>query len=186
VTGLIRPGEGPVDLAALVEDLAAEGATVATAESITGGRTIAALTSVPGSSAVVRGGVVAYASDVKVSLLGVDAVVLVEQGAVCAQVAEQMASGVRERLGATYGLATTGEAGPDSASGRPVGTVFVAVTGPQGTTTRRLELRGTREEVQRATVQAVLGVLGDVRAESSARLRGDRPAEPPGSGNNRG
>jgi nicotinamide-nucleotide amidase len=183
VTGLLGLGEGQVDVAALVESLAAEGATVATAESITGGRVVAALTSVPGSSAVVRGGVVAYANDVKVSLLAVDAVVLLEQGAVSAQVAEQMATGVRERLGATYGIATTGEAGPDSASGQPVGTVFVAVARPQGITARRLELRGTRDEVQRATARASLGLLSDVRAESSARLRGDRSAEQPGSGN---
>jgi nicotinamide-nucleotide amidase len=178
--------EAEVEVATLVGALAAEGATIATAESITGGRVVAVLTSVPGSSAVVRGGVVAYASDVKVSLLYVDPVVLAEQGAVCAEVAAQMAGGVRERLGATYGVATTGEAGPDSASGQPVGTVFVAVAGPHGITARRLDVDGTREEVQHAAVRAALGILASVRAGDAWGVRGDRPAQPSGSGNNGG
>jgi len=168
VSEVLGYGEGEVEVAALIEALAAEGATIATAESITGGRVAAALTSVPGSSTVVRGGVVAYASDVKVSLLAVDSVLLAELGAVCVEVAEQMAGGVRERLGATYGVATTGEAGPDTASGQPVGTVFVAVAGPHGITARRLVVDGTREEVQQAAVHAALGVLASVRAETSA------------------
>jgi nicotinamide-nucleotide amidase len=182
----VGSGEGELDVAALVEALAAERATIATAESITGGRVVAALTSVPGSSSVVRGGVVAYASDVKVSLLAVDPVVLAEQGAVCVEVAEQMAGGVRERLGATYGVATTGEAGPDSASGQPVGTVFVAVAGPRGITARRLEVDGTREEVQQAAVRAALGILASVRAGDAEGVRDERAVPPPGPGNNGG
>jgi nicotinamide-nucleotide amidase len=73
-----------------------------------------------------------------------------------------MARGVRDRLGATYGVATTGEAGPDSGSGRPVGTVFIAVAGPQGTTTRLLDSAGTREQIQRAAVTGALRALGEV------------------------
>ncbi len=150
-------------MAELLAGLISDGATVATAESITGGRLVAALTSVPGSSAVVRGAVVAYATDVKSSMLGVDPRVLAEEGPVSAAVAEQMASGVRDRLGATYGVATTGEAGPDSASGRPVGTVFVAVTGPRGTTTRHLGITGRREQVQLDAVDGALMLLAEVR-----------------------
>ena len=151
-------------MADLIADLAADGATVATAESITGGRLVASLTSVPGSSAVVRGSVVAYATEVKISMLGVDPVLLAERGAVCAEVAEQMADGVRDRLRATYGVSTTGEAGPDSASGTPVGTVFIAVVGPQGTVTRRIDGAGAREQIQRGAVEGALCLLADVRA----------------------
>ena len=155
-------GVGPVDTGGLIRRLASGGATVACAESVTGGRLIAALTSVTGSSAVVRGAVVAYATDLKVSLLGVDQAVLAAQGPVCADVAEQMADGIRLRLGATYGLATTGEAGPDSASGRPVGTVHVAAAGPHATRTRLLELSGDREKIQGAAVLAALKLLAEV------------------------
>ena len=127
-----RPGG--IGVADLIARLAADGATVATAESITGGRLVASLTSVPGSSAVVRGSVVAYATDVKTSMLGVDPVLLAELGAVCAEVAEQMAAGVRDRLRATYGVSTTGEAGPDSASGTARwGPCSSQWSGPQGT-----------------------------------------------------
>jgi PncC family amidohydrolase len=164
VTAGVGPELGGTGVADLIADLVAEGSTVATAESITGGRLVAALTSVPGSSAVVRGSVVAYATDVKTSMLGVDPVLLAEQGAVCAQVAGQMADGVRERMRAAYGVATTGEAGPESASGTPVGTVFIAVAGPQGTTTRRIDRAGTREQIQMGAVDDALRLLAQVRA----------------------
>lgn len=153
--GLGDPGE-------LIGRLASGGATVACAESVTGGRLVAALTSVPGSSAVLRGAVVAYATDLKVSILGVDPAVLASQGPVCAEVAEQMADGVRLRLGSSYGVATTGEAGPDSASGRPVGTVHVAAAGPRGTRTRLVELSGDREQIRGAAVVAALQLLAEV------------------------
>jgi nicotinamide-nucleotide amidase len=105
--------------------------------------------------------------------------VLAEHGAVCVEVAEQMAAGVRERLGATYGVATTGEAGPDSASGQPVGTVFVAVAGPRGIIARRLEVDGTRGEVQQAAVRAALGILSSVRGGDAEGARHDRAVPPP-------
>lgn len=149
----------------LIGELAARGTTVAVAESLTGGRLVAALTSVPGSSAVVRGAVVAYSSDIKASLLGVDTQVLAAQGPVCADVAAQMAQGVRSRLGATYAMSTTGEAGPESASGQPVGTVHIAVSGPSGTTTSQLDLlHGGREDIQSAAVEGALRLLADVLA----------------------
>ena len=148
------------DLArAAIELLIARGETIATAESLTGGLVAAALTSVPGSSAAVRGGIVSYATDVKADLLGVPADLLERHGAVDGAVAEAMAQGARERLGATTGVATTGVAGPDPAEGKPVGMVFVAVAGPGGLASRQLALTGDREAIRAATVESVLGLL---------------------------
>jgi nicotinamide-nucleotide amidase len=104
--------------------------TVAVAESLTGGRVAAALTAVPGASSVLRGSVTAYATDLKARLLGVDAALLDRVGAVDGEVARQMALGVRRVCGADVGIATTGVAGPSEQDGKPVGTVFVAVGGP--------------------------------------------------------
>jgi nicotinamide-nucleotide amidase len=180
VTAGVGPEVDASGVAELIAELIAAGSTVATAESITGGRLVAALTSVPGSSAVVRGSVVAYSTEVKISMLGVDPAILSERGAVCAEVAEEMARGVRDRLRATFGVSTTGEAGPDSASGRPVGTVFVAVAGPRGTASRRLVAAGSREQVQRAAVESALLLLAQYRAGGA-----DPPGTgPTGSGNN--
>ncbi len=122
---------GPVPAAAgaAIAALTARGQTIAVAESLTGGLVAAALTAVPGASAVVRGGVVAYATDLKAELLGVPADLLERYGAVHPEVAAAMAAGVRDRLRAGYGLATTGVAGPDPAEGKPVGTVYIAVAG---------------------------------------------------------
>lgn len=178
-------GPGPaldvVDEARLIADLAADGATVATAESVTGGRLVAVLTSVPGSSAVVRGAVVAYSTDVKSSMLGVDPEALGQHGPVCALVAQQMARGARDRLGATYGVSTTGEAGPDSASGQPVGTVFVAVAGPWGTESRQWALVGSRAEIQQGAVTGALLMLTEARRAAGADPGAGSAA---GSGNN--
>ncbi len=121
-------GRPPMTIAAgLVAALTARSLTIATAESLTGGLVCAALTEVPGASAVVRGGVVAYATDLKAVVLGVDPDLLAAGGAVQEEVARQMALGVCRLLGAAVGVATTGVAGPDPQDGRPVGTVFVAV-----------------------------------------------------------
>ncbi|MFD0856081.1 CinA family protein, partial [Actinomadura adrarensis] len=107
-------------------------ATVATAESLTGGLIGAELTRMPGSSATYAGGMVTYATALKRDMLGVPSALLEEHGAVHPEVAEVMATGVRERLGATYGVAVTGVAGPEPQDGRPVGTIFVAVATPTG------------------------------------------------------
>ena len=104
--------------------LIARGQTIAAAESLTGGLVAAALTSVPGSSAAFRGGVVAYATDLKAAVLGVPDDLLERRGAVDAAVAEAMAEGARTRMWTTVGVATTGVAGPDPAEGKPVGTVY--------------------------------------------------------------
>lgn len=140
----------------IVRHLTATGETVACAESLTGGLVAAALADVPGASVVLRGGVVAYAADLKVSLLGVPAALIERVGTVHPDVAIALADGVRVRLGATWGLATTGVAGPGPVEGKPAGTVHVAVAGPSGTATRELRLNGSRNTVQRDTVRAVL------------------------------
>lgn len=136
--------------------LRGRGLTVATAESLTGGSVCAALTSVPGASAVVRGAVVAYAVDLKSGVLGVDAELLAERGAVDGEVARQMAVGVRDLLQASVGLSCTGVAGPEPADGRPVGTVFVAVVTPTAQIVRELRLAGSREEIRAATVETLI------------------------------
>jgi nicotinamide-nucleotide amidase len=117
---------------AVVGDLVRQGATVATAESLTGGLLCGALVSVPGASAVVRGGVVAYATDLKAQLAGVPGTVLDRHGPVAADTAVAMAEGVRNQCAATFGVATTGVAGPDPQDGHPPGTFHVAVASAAG------------------------------------------------------
>jgi nicotinamide-nucleotide amidase len=139
--------------------LAARDGTLAVAESLTGGLLAAALTAVPGASAVFRGGVVAYATEVKAALLGVPNDLLERHGAVHPSVATAMAEGARRRVGAAVGAATTGVAGPDPADGQPVGTVFIAVSSPGGTAVRQLALSGGRRQIRLATVQRALELL---------------------------
>ena len=150
-----------VRAADLVARLTAAGQTVAVAESLTGGLVAAALTDVVGASVVVRGGVLAYATDLKAQVLGVDEALLARVGAVDADVAEQMANGVRSLMGATYGLATTGVAGPDPVDGKPVGTVYVAVVGPESSRVESLCLSGDRAGIRAQSVLAVLALLDD-------------------------
>jgi len=139
--------------------LIAGGQTIGTAESLTGGLVAAALTTVPGASAVVRGGIVAYAPDLKSSLLGVPADLINRVGTVHSDVALAMASGARARLGATVGVATTGVAGPDPADGQPVGTVHIAVSAPARAVHEALVLSGDRAEIRRSTVDRLLDLL---------------------------
>ncbi len=147
-------------LAGVASDLLlARGSTVAVAESVTGGRLAAAFTDLAGSSAVFRGGVVAYATDLKERLLGVPGSVLDSHGAVSAETAAALAEGARERCGADFGLATTGVAGPSEQDGKPVGTVFVAVAGPDGGAVRERLLPGDRERVRALTVTLALDLL---------------------------
>ncbi|MBD3577835.1 CinA family protein [Streptomyces sp. KD18] len=133
--------------------------TLAVAESLTGGMVAAALTSVPGASRSFRGSVTAYATDVKARVLGVDAELLAAEGAVNPQVAVEMAAGVRRVLDASWGIATTGVAGPDPQDGKPVGTVFVAVSGPLFEKSAALRLNGSREEIRRESARTVLELL---------------------------
>ena len=135
------------------------GATLAVAESLTGGLLGAELTKAAGASEVDAGGVVAYATAVKEALLGVPAEVVATHGAVSAECAAAMAAGARDRLGATYGLALTGVAGPGGQEGKPVGTVHVGLAGPDGVETRDLRLPGDRTLIRGYAVVAALNVL---------------------------
>ena len=144
------------EAAALVAALAAHGLTVAVAESLTGGAVAAAVVDVAGASRVLRGGVVAYATDLKAELLGVDPALLARTGPVHADVAAQMAQGVRSRLGADVGLATTGVAGPDPQDGHLPGEVHVAVASADGVRVRSLRLDGDRSSIRRQACRAVL------------------------------
>lgn len=160
----LRPysyGEGNTTMEAEVGRLlAAAGATVAVAESCTGGLIGHRLTDVPGSSRYLRGGVVAYSNAVKQTVLGVDAATLAQHGAVSVETAAAMARGVRALTGATFGLATTGIAGPDGGTAeKPVGTVCLALDGPAGLRSRRYQLWGTREWVKLLTSQIALDWL---------------------------
>ncbi len=146
----------------LVERLIRSRRTVAVAESLTGGLVMAALTSVPGASAVIRGGVVAYATQVKHEVLGVDGDLLDRVGAVDGEVAMQMADGARETIGADFGVATTGVAGPDGQDGKAPGVVFVAVTTPFGRWHRELLLDGDRDAIRTRSSIAALELLTDV------------------------
>lgn len=138
------------------------GLTVATAESCTGGLVAHALTEVPGSSAYFRGGVVAYADEVKRGLLGVAADVLAAHGAVSAQVAVAMAEGVRARLGSDLGVGVTGVAGPDGGTeSKPVGLVYVAVAGAGTPDVRRLQWPGDRSANKRDSAATAIAMLVD-------------------------
>lgn len=136
---------------------------MAVAESLTGGLVVSALVDVPGASTSVRGGVVAYATPVKASMLGVDPELLRAHGPVHPEVALQMAQGVRDALAidgspADVGLATTGNAGPDSSDGQPVGAVHVAVSTPEHTRVLSLSLHGSRAEIRAETVRRVIAL----------------------------
>ncbi|MDT0347297.1 CinA family protein [Streptomyces litchfieldiae] len=155
-----EPAEPPLATQVL-RLLVGRGQTVAVAESLTGGMVAAALTDVPGASRAFRGSVTAYATGVKRDLLGVDGAVLAERGAVDAEVARQLATGVRDLLGADWGVATTGVAGPEPQDGQPVGTVHVAVSAPGtgGVVAQRLNLRGDRFAIRSGSVRAALALL---------------------------
>lgn len=154
---------------AVVARLAQAGSTVAVAESLTGGGVLSALTGVPGASAVVRGGVVAYATDVKGSVLAVPGALLEERGPVDPDVAVAMATGARRLLGADWGLATTGVAGPEPVGLHRPGHVQVAVSGPDGASARTLSLPGGRERVR---VLTTAHVLDDLRLRLTGNRRG--------------
>jgi nicotinamide-nucleotide amidase len=145
----------------VVAELARRGQTVAVAESLTGGLVTAALARVPGCSAVLRGGVVAYATDLKHSLLDVPGPELAHDGPVSSATALAMAAGVRRRLGATWGVATTGVAGPEPQAGYPPGTVHVAVVGPGISVTGQIDLPGDRPAVRAGAVDAALRLLAE-------------------------
>lgn len=149
-----------VSAAELLARLAEQSATLATAESLTGGQLAALITAIPGASAVYRGGVISYATDLKVSLLGVSDHLVHTDGVVSAACAQAMALGVRDLCGATWAVSTTGVAGPDRQEDKPVGTVFVGIAGPSGVSALELALTGSRSQIQAQTCdEAVAGLL---------------------------
>ncbi|HVV30000.1 MAG TPA: CinA family nicotinamide mononucleotide deamidase-related protein [Mycobacteriales bacterium] len=160
----------PEEIVRLLTDT---GATVACAESLTAGLLAARIADVPGASAVLRGGIVAYATALKADLLGVPRQQLAADGPVAASTAAAMAVGVAGRCAANYGIALTGVAGPAPQDGHPAGTVFVAVHGPAGTETARLQLPGDRPQIRSYAVTAALAMLrGAVRAASHRAAAG--------------
>ncbi len=168
-TGSSSASVSPADV---VARLRSAGLTIAAAESLTGGLVCAALTDVPGASAVVRGAVVSYATDLKASVLGVDPQVLASGGAVQARVAREMALGAARVCGADVGIGTTGVAGPDPQDGMPVGTVFVAVArageAVDEVQVRELGLDGDRAQIRASTVTSVLGLVTEVLSQIGA------------------
>ena len=171
VPAVSGPDAGAGAAAAVVALLREVGLSIATAESLTGGLVCAALTDVPGASAVVRGGVVSYATDLKASLLGVDPQVLASGGAVQDRVARELALGAARVCGADLGIGTTGVAGPDPQDGKQVGTVYVAVAryaqSVDDVQVRELRLSGDRAQVRDATVIAALALVSEVVSRSS-------------------
>ena len=144
-----RRSKPDVEAAEALALLGTAGATLATAESLTGGRLAAAVTSVPGASASYLGGFVTYATELKESLLGVPNELVERYGVVSGECAS----------------ATTGVAGPDWQEGKPVGTVFVGLSGPDGETVLTMELLGDRPQIQdRACREALSALCGILRA----------------------
>ncbi len=136
------------------------GKTLVTAESLTGGGIGAALTAVPGASAVYKGGVISYCNEVKHKILGVPQDVLTEKGAVSEDTARAMARGARALLKADIAVSVTGLAGPGGDEfGNPVGTVFIGYADKQTSFARELHFSGTREEIRNQTVCAALKLL---------------------------
>ena len=152
------------DAPSIVADLTRRGLKIGVAESLTGGLLVAELVSVPGASAVVRGGVVAYDTALKHSLLGVDADLLAKFGPVHPDVAAQMARGVRVAVAvdgeaADIGVSTTGVAGPEPQDGQPVGRVFIAVASAEETSVVELALHGSRTAIRKRVVSESLREL---------------------------
>lgn len=147
----------------VIKSLTQQEKTLATAESCTGGLLGKLLTDVPGASAVYLGGVISYAYSVKEELLGVDADILAQRGAVCKSVALQMAQGVRTRLHADYALSVTGNAGPGTDPKNPnVGEIYVACASEEKTLCRKLTLHGNREQNRGNACREALKLLEEI------------------------
>jgi len=138
---------------------------VGVAESLTGGLVLAALTETPGASASVRGGLVVYATDLKASLAGVDEALLEARGAVDPDVAIALARGARDRTTASVGIGVTGVAGPDPQDGKPVGTVYVAVSSDWHERVGEWRLQGSRQAIRRAAVDRCIDALAAAVAD---------------------
>ncbi len=158
------------DAAAVIEAARDAGLSIATAESLTGGLVCDALVQVPGASAVMRGGVIAYATDVKHVALGVPVALLEREGPVSQSVVRAMARGVMRVTQADVAVATTGVAGPEPHGGRDVGTVMVAVVTPSGDRVTEYHFAGDRAQVRRAATEAAIAELAKaLRSLSTSR-----------------
>ena len=147
-------------LASVVIDLLRQrGSTLALAESVTGGLTQTLICEIPGASDVFAGGVVAYSAAIKETLLGVNEKTIAEYSVVSSQVAQEMADGAREKLNADFALSLTGEAGPQSASGAAVGTVWIGLSSGESTQTFKREYHGDRDAIRRRAAHAALDIL---------------------------
>lgn len=134
--------------------------TVATAESCTGGNVAGRITRVGGSSAYMQGGIVSYSNDAKANLLGVPRSILENPGAVSEECARAMAEGARKALDATIAVSTTGIAGPSGGTDRkPVGLVYIAVSGPDGTSVEKNIFSGDRAQVIEGATQRAMEML---------------------------
>jgi nicotinamide-nucleotide amidase len=160
----MRPVAEPSGPAGIVSLLAARGLTLATAESLTAGLVAATLADVPGCSAVLQGGVVAYQVGIKRTVLGVPEDALAA-GVVSESVARAMAEAARRVLDSDIGIGTTGVAGPDPHEGAPVGSVWIAVAAAGGTRSRHLVLSGDRTQIRRQTVAACWELLAEMLVE---------------------
>lgn len=145
---------------ALIRGLQAQGLTVATCESLTGGMICAALVDVPGASRVVRGGLITYQTDTKSLLAGVDAGLIETHGVVSAEVARAMAAGARDALHADIAVSATGMASPGEIGDPPAGTVFVGLASAAGVQAVELHLTGDRQAVRQQTVDAAIKLIG--------------------------
>ena len=155
--------------AEVVAALHEAGASIAVAESLTGGRLCAALVDVPGASDVVLGGIVAYTAEAKTRVLGVDPVLLENVGTVDPSTAAAMALNVRRQFDSTYALATTGVAGPVPSEGKAVGTVYIALASANDIDVRRLTLDGDRDSIRNDTVLQCLSLLLATLKEETQR-----------------
>lgn len=145
----------------IVAQLTQKNLTIATAESLTAGMLSSAIADVPGASAVLQGGIVAYNNTVKHRLLDVSADTLASRGAVDAETAREMARGARERFNADLGIATTGVAGPDPSEGKAVGIVFIALASAEETSAKLLRFDGSRDHIRRSSVAASLQLVAE-------------------------
>ena len=143
----------------VIELLRQRGSTLALAESVTGGLTQTLICEIPGASDVFAGGVVAYSAAIKETLLGVNEKTIAEYSVVSSQVAQEMADGAREKLNADFALSLTGEAGPQSASGAAVGTVWIGLSSGESTQTFKREYHGDRDAIRRRAAHAALDIL---------------------------
>jgi len=143
----------------IVQLLRERNETITCAESITGGALTSELVSIPGASHVLKGSIVAYSTEVKVSELKVEPTLIQEFGVVSEEVALAMAQGVKAKFAAEWAISLTGVAGPGASHGVPAGTVWLALLGPGFQETVKLELMGEREMVRRGAVESALGVL---------------------------